>query len=148
MIAFRIQYLVKELGLSNKIFDFHEETENCFISIQNITHDCQFKGISASQYGDFLVTTQINRNPTRKIIEWIKSPTGSVTPGFSKFADESETILRNAVIKFLKQIRWLSGYRSSHTPAMKLYGFQWSFNGNEWINQRSAQIALLLQKEG
>ena len=131
MFYFRVKYVTHSVGFDGPSIEFEEASQDAVaVRLDRIADSDLYEG---THVGDFICTATLRKIPTRKITQWLDSPTDPLPPGFKEFTDEAFNTLATAVVATLRLLRWRIGYRHSRDPIKFLHSFEWSTNKNDWI---------------
>jgi hypothetical protein len=132
MVAFRLKYIARDIGLDHDLsIPFQAEANDAVtVELRRIS-DAELD--KRGSRGDLLCTAELRKETTRKIRQWLESPTESLPAGFAEFGDDAFHRLAEAIIKTLRLLRWRTGHRSTRDPIKMFYSFEWSTNNGIWV---------------
>lgn len=134
-IRFRSRYIARDLGFQpGFLIRFDPKAPGTpSLELRRITETGETRITERAEPGDILCVAELEKTPTRKIREWIENGSEEVPNGFKDFADNAFSELAVAVRKTLQLIQWRTGHRSVPNPIRWSPLFEWSADGQTWL---------------
>ncbi len=131
MVSFRLKYIANDVGFNDSRSiqlraDAHDAVT---IELHHVT-DTEID--KHCKRGDLLCTAELQKNPTRKISQWLENSTETLPAGFAEFADDAFHTLAEAIITLLQLLRWRIGHGNARNPVRSFHSFMWSTDNVTW----------------